>query len=186
MKLNLANDSGSIRRKFKTAKEDAKKLGHVTNGPWRDGKGQPYEGGHRIPFLARWPGNISAGTTSDYTLTMTDLFATAADLIGQKLPDDAAVDSTSILPILLGGERPQPKREAVFIQGDGKDTTIAVCSGIWKLIVRYDAERNESYELYNLADDPGELVDVSQDHSAQVQRLANELVRAQTTGRTRS
>ncbi len=185
VKLNLADDSGSIRRKFKTAKEDAKKLGHVTNGPWRDGKGHPYEGGHRVPFIARWPGKIPAGTTSDYTLTMTDLFATAADLVDQELPNDAAVDSISVLPILLGMESPQHKRETVFIQGDGKDSAIAVRSEHWKLIVRYDADRNESYELYNLADDPGELVDVSQDHSALVQQLANALAQAETAGRTR-
>lgn len=186
VKLNLADDSGSIRRKFKTAKADAKKLGHVTNGPWRDGKGYPYEGGHRIPFIARWPEKISAGTTSDYTLTMTDLFATAADLVDQELPNDAAVDSISVLPILLGKESSQPKRETVFILGDGKDSSIAVCSGNWKLIVRYDTERNESYELYNLADDPRELTDVSQDNPAQVQQMAKSLVEAEAAGRTRS
>lgn len=185
VKLNLADDSGSIRRKFKTAKEDAKKLGHVTNGPWRDGKGQPYEGGHRVPFIARWPGKIAAGTTSDYTLSMTDLFATAAELIDQELPSAAAVDSISALPILLGLESSQPKRETVFIQGDGKDSAIAVCSGNWKLIVRYDAERNESYELYNLADDPGESVDVSSEHSEHVLQMANALAEAEAAGRTR-
>ena len=81
VRLNLADDSGDIRRKFKTAKEDARELGHVTNGLWRDGKGHPYEGGHRIPFIARWPGHIAPGTSSDHTLNLTDLFATAADVV---------------------------------------------------------------------------------------------------------
>ena len=59
--LNLADDSDDIRKRFKTAKADAKKLGHVTNGQWRDGKGYAYEGGHRVPFIARWPGHIKPG-----------------------------------------------------------------------------------------------------------------------------
>ena len=84
--LNLADDSDDIRKRFKTAKADAKKLGHVTNGQWRDGKGYAYEGGHRVPFIARWPGHIEPGSTSACTLTMTDLFATFAEIVGRDLP----------------------------------------------------------------------------------------------------
>lgn len=102
VQLNLADNSGDIRRKFKSAKEDAKKLGHATNGPWRDGKGYAYEGGHRIPFIARWPGHIEPGTSSTTTITMTDLFATAADIVDRDLPSRAAEDSFSLLPVLLG------------------------------------------------------------------------------------
>ena len=65
VRLNLADETGDIRRKFKSAKEDAKKVGHVTNGPWRDGKGYAYEGGHRVPFIARWPGKIKPGAVSN-------------------------------------------------------------------------------------------------------------------------
>lgn len=103
----------------------------------------------------------------------------------QELPVDTAVDSISVLPILLGGESPQPQREALFIQGDGKDSAMAVCSGRWKLVVRYDAERNEAYELFNLNDDPGEWNDLSQDHPAEVKRLADALAQAEIAGRTR-
>ena len=116
---------------------------------------------------------------------MTDLFATAADLVDHTLPKEAAVDSVSVLPVLLGVGSSLPKREFVFIQGDGNDSSIAVLSGHWKLIVRYDADRKESYELYNLADDPGELADVSQDQSVVVLQLANALAQAETAGRTR-
>jgi arylsulfatase A len=157
----------------------------VTNGPWRDGKGHPYEGGHRVPFIARWPGKIPAGTTSDYTLVMTDLFATAADVVGKKLPDEAAVDSVSVLPTLLQSEASQTKRQFVFIQGDDKDSAIIVRSGDWKLIVRYDADRKTSYELYHLVDDPGELTDVSQHHGVVVRKLASALEQAEAAGRTR-
>lgn len=137
VRLNLADDSGDIRKKFKTAKEDAKKMGHVTNGPWRDGKGKAYEGGHRVPFIARWPGQIAAGSSSDCTINLTDLFATLAEIIDRNLPFDVAEDSISLLPVLLGKEDRIAGREAVFILGDGKDSAIAVCSGQWKLVVRY-------------------------------------------------
>lgn len=185
VRLNLADDSGDIRTKFKTAKEDAKKLGHITNGPWRDGKGYPYEGGHRVPLVARWPGNIAPATSSDYTVNLTDIFATAAELADGVLPEEAAEDSISLLPILLGEEPTKPIREAVFILGDGKDSSIAVCSGQWKLIVRYAGDRKESYELYDLNDDPGELTDVSNGNPEVTKRLAVALQKAEAAGRTR-
>ncbi|MDA7865196.1 arylsulfatase [Akkermansiaceae bacterium] len=183
VRLNLADDSGEFRTKFKTAKADARKLGHITNGPWQDGKGHPYEGGHRIPLIARWPGHISPGTTSDDTLSLTDLFATAAEIVGGDLPRDAAEDSISLLPSLLG--KKQVPREAVFILGDGKDSSIAVCSGEWKLIVRYDDERREAYELYNLQSDPGERQNVCEENPGITKRLATALQRAEAAGRTR-
>lgn len=102
VRLNLADDSGDIRVKFKTAKADAKMLGHITNGPWRDRKGYAYEGGHRVPFIARWPGRITAETSSACTITMTDLFATAAEIVHSDPPEIAAEDSLSLLPVLLG------------------------------------------------------------------------------------
>lgn len=184
MKLNLADDSGDIRKKFKTAKEDAKKMGHVTNGVWKDGKGYPYEGGHRIPFIARWPDHIAPATTSDYTLNLTDLFATFADMIDAKLPIDAAEDSLSLLPVLLGDNPSPHSREAIFIQGDGKDIAIAVCSGQWKLIVRKE-DKNTSYELYDLASDAGESTNLAEKNPAIVTRLAKALEQAEEAGRTR-
>ena len=86
MHLNLADDSGDIRVKFKTAKEDARKMGHMTNGQWHDGKGHPHEGGHRIPFIARWPNKIAPGVVSDTTFCLTDIMATAAQLINVDVP----------------------------------------------------------------------------------------------------
>ena len=184
-RLNLADDSGDIRVKFKTAKEDAKKLGHVTNGPWRDGKGHPYEGGHRVPFIARWPDRIAPGTVSNQTLSTTDIFTTLADILDAELPHDAAEDSISLLPTLVGQDESSVTRDAVFIQGDGKDSSIAVCTGRWKLIVRYDRDRNESYELYDLEEDPGETMNRSKDKPDLTQRLADALKQAEANGRTR-
>ena len=183
--LNLADDSGDIRRKFKSAKADAKKLGHVTNGQWRDGKGYAYEGGHRIPFIARWPGRIAAGSKSDCTITMTDLFATAADVAGGDLPSDAAEDSFSLLPVLLGTEETVSGRDAIFILGNGKDSSVAVCTGQWKLIVRYGADKDRGNELYDLSIDPAEQKNVADEHPEIVNRLAKAFATAESTGATR-
>gem|GEM_PF-2799388 len=185
VRLNLNDDSGDIRTKFKTAKEDAKKLGHVTNGPWRDGKGYSYEGGHRIPFIARWPGQIAAGTSAKCTTTMTDLFATAADIVDQDLPSKAAEDSFSLLPVLQGKEERIVGRESVFILGNGKDSAVAVCTGKWKLIVRYGNDQDRGNELYDLSEDPGELKNLADEHPEIAKQLAASFQEAETAGRTR-
>ncbi|QDV63078.1 sulfatase family protein [Crateriforma conspicua] len=183
--LNLADDSGDVRRKFKTAKADAKKMGHVTNGPWRDGKGYSYEGGHRIPFIARWPGMITPGTTSDETINLTDVFATIADVVDRDLPADAAEDSISALPLLLGKRPEIPGREAVFILGNGKDSAVAVCTGTWKLIYRYGSDEDRGHELYDLSKDPSESHDVTRQYAEIVERLADAYRSAEAAGHTR-
>ncbi len=185
VKLNLADDSGDIRAKFKTAKADAKKLGHVTNGPWRDGKGYSYEGGHRVPLIARWPGRIQSGTSSAATITMTDLFATAADLVEQELPSNAAEDSFSLLPVLLGQQEKIAGREAIFILGNGKDSAVAVRNGRWKLIVRYGEDKDRGSELYDLSKDPGEQNNVASDRPEIAEQLAAAYRKAEAAGRTR-
>ena len=184
MKLNLASEAGDILNKYKTAKEDARKMGHITNGPWQDGKGHPYEGGHRVPFIARWPGKIAAASSSDYIFSFTDLFATAADLVGAELPDNAAEDSFSLLPALLGQE-PLNGREAIFIQGDTKDNAIAICTGRWKVIERKKEDGSKFHELYDLDADPGEKNNVEKEHPELVAKLSAALAKARADGRTR-
>ena len=183
--LNLADDSGDIRVKFKSAKADAKKMGHVTNGPWRDGKGYSYEGGHRVPFIARWPERIEPDSVSDCTFSLTDLFATAAEIVKRDLPPDAAEDSFSLLPVLLGKQKRIEDRDAIFILGNGKDSAIAVCAGKWKLVVRYGKEKDRGHELYDLESDPGELTDLSNKHPDIEQRLLTALHDAESAGQTR-
>ena len=183
--LNLADDSGDIRTKFKTAKADAKKLGHVTNGPWRDGKGRPYEGGHRVPFIARWPGHIAPGSTATCTLSLTDLFATSADILDRELSPKMAPDSFSLLPVLLGESNDIAERDNIFILGNGRDSAIAVCSGKWKLIVRYNQDSDRRNELYDLSKDKAELDDLSEQYPEIAKRLASALEKAESDGRTR-
>ncbi len=182
--LNLASEAGDVRVKFKTAKADAKAMGHVTNGPWHDGKGSPHEGGHRVPFIARWPGRIAAGSSSDLTICLTDMLATAADLLEVKLPNDAGEDSMSILPVLL--DKPTTTtRQAIFVQGDTQDNAIAVCSGQWKMIATANDKQEKTHQLYDLIQDPGEITDVAAAHPDIVKKLETALDKARTNGRTR-
>jgi arylsulfatase A-like enzyme len=98
-----------------------RQFGHASMGPLRGSKRDAWEGGHRVPFVARWPGQIRAGTTSDETVCHVDLMATAAALLGARLPADAGVDSVNILPALRGEPRREPLREAtVHHSGQGK------------------------------------------------------------------
>ena len=183
--LNLVDDSGDIRRLFKTAKRDAKKMGHVANGQWRDGKGHPYEGGHRVPFIARWPGQIAPNSKSDCTTNLTDLFATFGAIVDRELPQDAAEDSFSLLPILLGQADRVAHRDNVFILGNGKDTAVAVCGGKWKLVVWYGDAQQQGHELYDLSSDPGEQINLSKDYPEVVEHLADAYFAADAAGRTR-
>jgi arylsulfatase A-like enzyme len=182
--LNLAVDSHNIRTKFKSAKADAKLLGHVTNGPWHDGKGSPFEGGHRVPFIARWPGRISAGSSSVQPLCLTDLLATTAELLNVSLPDDAAEDSLSVLPVLLG-KPSSDLRNMIFIQGDTKDNALAVGSGSWKLIESKNSENEKVHELYDLSTDQGETNDIAKANPNVVKRMAAALDKARADGRIR-
>lgn len=183
-KLNLTSEAGDVRKNFMKAKADAAKMGHVTNGPWRAGKGSPYEGGHRVPFIARWPGKIQPATTSSYTCCLTDILATAADILGAKLPDNAAEDSFSLLQPFLGKE-PTVTRKGIFVQGDTNDNAIAICTGRWKMIVSRNKDNKLVNQLYNLTSDPSEKNDVSSEQPELVKSLAAELDKARTEGRTR-
>ena len=82
--------------------ETLEKWGHDPSYVFRGHKADIFEGGHRVPFVAKWPGQIKPGSTCDETICLTDLMATAADIVDCILPDNAGEDSVSILPALLG------------------------------------------------------------------------------------
>src|SRR5947207_11984821 len=79
-----------------------KQYGHASMGPLRGAKRDAWEGGHRVPFIARWRGQIAPGTTSAETICHVDFLATVAAILGTKLPDDAGEDSYNLLPVLRG------------------------------------------------------------------------------------
>lgn len=132
--------------------------------PLRAAKTSIYEGGHRVPFLARWPGKIQAGSVCDDTICLNDLPATCAEIIGAKLPDNAGEDSVSILPDLLGTAK-GPVREATVHQSHQGD--LAIRQGPWKLIFLNNGRR----ELFNLQTDLSEKNNVAEAHPEVVERL---------------
>ena len=134
--------------------------------PLRNNKSSIYEGGHREPFVARWPGKIKPGSSSDQVICLNDLFATCADILDKDLPPDAAEDSVSILPALLGKAK-VPVREATIHQAPAG---LALRQGDWKLITL----RNGTRELYNLKDDLSEtrnLFENNKEDSGRLQKL---------------
>ncbi len=105
---------------------------HLPNDDLRGRKSDVWDGGHRIPFLARWPEVIGAGTESDETLCLTDLMATCAAITGTTLPEDTGEDSYDMLPALRGSAGGSPIREATIhhsIEG-----MFAIRAGRWKMI----------------------------------------------------
>nr|WP_319512618.1 arylsulfatase [uncultured Draconibacterium sp.] len=140
--------------------------GHYPSYIYRGHKADIFEGGHRVPFIAKWPGKIAPGSTSDQTICTTDLMATCAELVGYQLADNEGEDSYSMLPLLHGMN--QPIREATVhhsING-----SFAIRKGSWKLNLcpgsggwSYPRPKNKEvidtlpkYQLYNLKTDPGE------------------------------
>ena len=132
--------------------------------PLREAKSSIYEGGHREPFVARWPGKIKTNSVNHQTICLNDLFATCADILDASLPDDAAEDSVSILPSLLGTAT-EPVREATVHQAPGG---LAIRQGPWKLVFHRSGDR----ELFNLESDIGELKDVGSANVEVFQRLS--------------
>lgn len=134
------------------------------NGPLRGTKRDLYEGGIRVPTIARWPGKIAAGAVSDFVWAFWDLLPTAAELAGTKAPK--GIDGVSIVPVLLG--RGVPPREYLYWEFHERGFHQAVRQGDWKLVRQGPAFK---VELFNLKDDVGETRDVSAAHPDLVARL---------------
>lgn len=162
--------------------------GHYASERYRGYKSDIWDGGHRVPFLARWPGRIPAGSQSDRLLCLTDVFATCAELLGETLPDDAAEDSFSFLPSLLGKADPAPRPPVVHhsIQGRfairDEHWKLSFCagSGGWSKPGDKEAEKAglPRWQLHDLAADPGEKRNLLDEKPEVAQRLA-ELLRGQ-------
>jgi arylsulfatase A len=127
--LIFASDNGPVWHPA-----DVARLGHDAVGGLRGMKADAWEGGHRLPFIVRWPGRVKAGTVSDQTICFTDLLATFADICGTKLPAGAGPDSFSLLPVLEGRQpEGQPIRGPIVMRA-GSSSAMMIRSGPWKLI----------------------------------------------------
>ncbi|MCU0749095.1 MAG: sulfatase-like hydrolase/transferase [Akkermansiaceae bacterium] len=145
--------------------------------PFRGQKTTIHEGGHRVPFIVRWPGKVPPGSRCDQTICLNDILATCADVLNDKLPEDAGEDSVSILPALLGTAS-QPLREATLHQSQGRD--LAIRQGPWKLVFL----KNRKRHLYHLTDDPGETKDLAAKHPQLVAQMTQLLKQYIAKGRS--
>ena len=167
--------------------------GHQPNGPWRGKKSQLWEGGHRVPFIVRWPGHVVPGVSKDL-VSLVDLSATAAAIVGAKLPPNAAPDSFNLLPTMLGKAPAAPRDHLILMSGKGD---LAIRQGQWKYIPdlatangwEAAAKKNPNAParpgLFDLATDPGETTNLHQQQPAISQRLADMLDRARSSPSTR-
>ncbi|MCA9042175.1 MAG: sulfatase-like hydrolase/transferase [Planctomycetaceae bacterium] len=137
---------------------------HRAYAPLRDSKRSIYEGGHRVPFVARWPNQVRAGANWDHPICLNDLMATAAQITGVTLPATAGEDSVSFLPA-LSGTTDSPTREGTIHQSMAGD--LALRKGPWKLIYKKAGNR----ELYNLASDLGETSNRLESNTEVVENL---------------
>lgn len=151
------------------------KLGHYSSGPLRGYKTSVYEGGHREPFIVRWPGVVRPGSVCHQLVQQADLMATFADIFGVRLPANAGEDSFSILSLLRGEDRPV-REHAVNCAAVGVP---GLRQGSWKLILAADPDTKTDVQLYNLADDMGETKNLAAgqpERVAQMKALFEQLI----------
>jgi arylsulfatase A-like enzyme len=145
-------------------------------------KSDMWEGGHRMPFIARWPGHTHAGSRSDSLICFTDMLSTFASVVGESLPADVVHDSFSIRPLLENSAPTTPTRQSLIIEGR------VIIKGPWKWVgaqaqmtlhTKYGQDAREGVNirnvLYNLHDDLSESTDVSAAHPDIVKELKGEI-----------
>ncbi|MDF1823172.1 MAG: sulfatase-like hydrolase/transferase [Verrucomicrobiales bacterium] len=151
-----------------------------SNSPqFRGQKGSVYEGGHRVPAIAHWPGRIQPGTVSDQTLFSLDLMPTMLSLAGAE-DENLPLDGVDLSPLLF--EEKALKYRTLFWAslGNGGDRAEAVRSGPWKLVVHHPEAapgtfENGRPELYHLGDDPAETTDLHLTHPDRSANMLGEL-----------
>jgi len=151
--LVIMSDNGGL-----LIDQDTVKSGHKSSGFFAGAKNSPFEGGHRTPFFAVWPGVIKPGVTHQPAIN-TDFVSTFAALVGTEIPEGQAVDSNNILPLFTGEGAYKERTYMLQFAGSGKEVLIR--QGEWKLIMQSDNKLSkfEPKGLYNLAENPYEKWD---------------------------
>ncbi len=156
--------------------------GHFPAGPLRGYKASVHEGGHRVPFIIRWPEVVKPGGVCGQLVHQADLIRTFADVVGAKLPDNAGEDSFSLLPLLRGEDKPI-REQAICATG-----TPSLRHGPWKLIMGADTQSKTKdrppVQLYNLADDLGETKNLAAEMPEKVAEMKALLEKLITDGRS--
>ena len=162
--------------------------GHDPHHSLRGMKADVWDGGHRVPYVVRWPGVIKPGRVSDQIICHNNLMATCAEILGTRLPDDAGVDSFSILPVLRGDETTEPTHP--FVIHHSISGRFAIRKGDWKFIAAKGSggwtkgDDGKPSQLYHMASDRKEsrnLVDQHPEIAADLTKLLETTV---ANGRT--
>ena len=203
----VTSDNGGL------ALEETDLHGHLSSNGLRQEKSSAYEGGHRVPFVATWPGKIKGGSVCDKRTLVLDLMATLYELTGRTVPEDQAYDSFSYLQLLQGKPDASFRDKAIITNGrlyEGKqlgatkmEDAICVFDGNWKLVGRWD-EQSKGHKkwafmngtvspvaLFDLSDNPsedeGKNLLSNPEHKPRVERMIKEFYAARETegsGRT--
>ena len=167
--------------------EELEDKGHFPSGPLRGYKGDAWEGGHRVPFIVRWPGKVKPDTRCDALVSQADLMATLAETLNFKLPDNAGEDSFSLMPLLQGGNK--PVREYAISQA--MNGLPALRKGSWKIIFgkmgggfKKTPDSAATGQLYDLATDLGETKNLWNEQSELVTELTATMSRLVADGRS--
>ncbi len=179
----FSSDNGGVKEPARADSLQTKALnaGLAVNGALRGGKHHVWEGGFKVPFIVRWPGKAPAGSVSNEMVSLADILATTAAIVGDTLPpaSKAAEDSYNMLPAILGDSASPIRRDMIVHSSDG---VFAIRKGSWKWIegvpvddikagVRKSRADEFRPQLYNTHDDPAETKDVSAAHPEIVREL---------------
>ena len=176
----MASDNGPLKGSLKPgAPEGTAKIsnGHKSAGNLRGYKAAIFEGGHRTPFIAKWPHHIPPAATTDEPLCLVDLLATCAAIVGAKLPNNAGEDSFNMLAALCKADTKRPIRESIIHHSGGG--AFSVRRGRWKIIFG-----KGKGHLYDLHADPCETKDLWSRHPEVVEELTRLMARYKTEGRS--
>ena len=161
-------------------------MGHYPSGPLRGYKSDVWEGGHRVPYIVRWPKVVAPNQVSHQLVHQADLLATIADLVGTDLPPDAGEDSFSMLPLLSGHDAPV-RREAVCCSIRGMPS---IRDGNWKLILGAGSGgwskggEDASVQLYDLKHDIGETKNLATTEHGRVANMTKRFEELIANGRS--
>ncbi|PIE48717.1 MAG: sulfatase [Flavobacteriales bacterium] len=153
---------------------------HTHNKPLNSGKGSAYEGGIREPMLVKWPGQVKENSISDNYVIIEDFYPTILEMVGIENPKTVQqVDGISFVPLLKGEDQNTKDRPLFWhypndwgVSGPGIGASSTVRLGDWKLIYFYE---NQHLELYNIADDIGELNNLAEKKPEKTKELAKVL-----------
>jgi arylsulfatase A len=157
--------------------------GHLVSAHMRGSKADIWDGGHRIPFIVRWLGHVQPGSTSDQLICLTDLFATAGEILTEKIPSKSAEDSVSFLPA-LSSKPIQSTRAGVIhhsytghfaYRAENWKLILARGSGGWSSPKENEAKNAPEAQLYDLAADPSETTNLVAEKPELAKQLLSKL-----------